>query len=99
VKLKNTHTGNTLCSGENVIIPPISLPNPNIHAAIKSTTKGDEEKLAVGLATLREEDPTFIYRVDSEIKQTIISGQGELHLTVTTERLIFSPSSLTPLTF
>ena len=87
VKLKNTHTGNTLCSGENVIIPPISLPNPNIHAAIKSTTKGDEEKLAVGLATLREEDPTFIYRVDSEIKQTIISGQGELHLTVTTERL------------
>tara|TARA_B100001996_G_scaffold259642_1_gene202015 strand:+ start:6353 stop:8428 length:2076 start_codon:yes stop_codon:yes gene_type:complete len=87
VKLKNTHTGNTLCSGENVIMPPISLPNPNIHAAIKSTAKGDEEKLAVGLATLREEDPTFIYRVDSEIKQTIISGQGELHLTVTTERL------------
>tara|TARA_B000000557_G_C20810543_1_gene459866 strand:+ start:1622 stop:3697 length:2076 start_codon:yes stop_codon:yes gene_type:complete len=87
VKLKNTHTGNTLCSGEHVIMPPINLPNPNIHAAIKSTAKGDEEKLAIGLATLHEEDPTFIYRVDSEIKQTIISGQGELHLTVTTERL------------
>jgi len=87
VKLKNTHTGNTLCSGKHLTLPPLDLPNPNIHAAIKSTAKGDEEKLAVGLATLHEEDPTFVYRVDSEVKQTIISGQGELHLTVTTERL------------
>jgi len=87
VKLKNTHTGNTLCSGKHLILPSLDLPNPNIHAAIKSTAKGDEEKLAVGLATLHEEDPTFVYRVDSEVKQTIISGQGELHLTVTTERL------------
>lgn len=87
VKLKNTHTGNTLCSGKHVIMPPINFPNPNIHAAIKLNAKGDEEKLAVGLATLHEEDPTFVYRVDSEVSQTIISGQGELHLTVTTERL------------
>ena len=87
VKLKNTHTGNTLCSGKHVTLPSLDLPNPNIHAAIKSRAKGDEEKLAVGLATLHEEDPTFVYRVDSEVKQTIISGQGELHLTVTTERL------------
>jgi len=87
VKLKDTHTGNTLCSGRHVTLPDIDLPNPNIHAAIKSTAKGDEEKLAVGLSTLHEEDPTFVYRVDSEVKQTIISGQGELHLTVTTERL------------
>ena len=87
VKLKDTHTGNTLCSGKHVTLPPLDLPNPNIHAAIKSRAKGDEEKLAVGLATLHEEDPTFVYRVDSEVKQTIISGQGELHLTVTTERL------------
>ena len=87
VKLKNTHTGNTLCSGKHLTLPPLDLPNPNIHAAIKSRAKGDEEKLAVGLATLHEEDPTFVYRVDSEVKQTIISGQGELHLTVTTERL------------
>ncbi len=87
VKLKDTHTGNTLCSGKNVTLPSIDLPNPNIHAAIKSTAKGDEEKLAIGLSTLHEEDPTFVYRVDSEVKQTIISGQGELHLTVTSERL------------
>jgi len=87
VKLKDTHTGNTLCSGQHVTLPDLNLPNPNIHAAIKPSAKGDEEKLAVGLSTLHEEDPTFVYRVDSEVKQTIISGQGELHLTVTTERL------------
>ncbi len=87
VKLKDTHTGNTLCSGKHVTLPKMNLPNPNIHSAIKSSAKGDEEKLAIGLSTLHEEDPTFMYRVDSEVKQTIISGQGELHLTVTSERL------------
>ena len=87
VKLKDTHTGNTLCSGDRVKMPKLNLPNSNIHAAISSTAKGDEEKLAIGLSTLHEEDPTFIYRVDSEIRQTIISGQGELHLQVSTERL------------
>jgi len=87
VKLKDTHTGNTLCSGKHVTLPAMAFPNPNIHAAITPTAKGDEEKLAIGLSTLHEEDPTFIYRVDSEVSQTIISGQGELHLTVTTERL------------
>ena len=87
VKLKDTHTGNTLCSGKKIMLPGLDLPNPNIHSAISSSAKGDEEKLAIGLATLREEDPTFVYRVDSEVKQTIISGQGELHLQVSTERL------------
>ena len=87
VKLKDTHTGNTLCSGKHVTLPDLNLPNPNIHAAIKPSAKGDEEKLAVGLSTLHEEDPTFVYRVDSEVQQTIISGQGELHITVATERL------------
>ena len=87
VKLKDTHTGDTLSSGKHLKLPLLSLPNPNIHAAIRPTGKGDEEKLAVGLATLHEEDSTFVYRVDSEVNQTIISGQGELHLTVSTERL------------
>jgi elongation factor G len=67
VKLKDSHTGNTLCSGKQVKLPKLNLPNSNIHAAIKSTKKGDEEKLAIGLATLHEEDPTFVYRVDSEV--------------------------------
>ncbi len=88
VKLKNTHTGDTLCSTKfQVTMPDIEYPNSNIHAALVSRSKGDEEKIAVGLATLHEEDPTFKYRVDTEIRQTIISGQGELHLRVNTERL------------
>ncbi|NQV36888.1 MAG: elongation factor G [Candidatus Marinimicrobia bacterium] len=88
VKLKDTHTGDTLCSPKlKVEMQETKYPNSNIHAALISNSKGDEEKIAVGLATLREEDPTFMYRVDSEIKQTIISGQGELHLRVNMERL------------
>ena len=87
VKLKDTHTGDTLCSGKHIVFPSLKLPNPNIHSAIQPTAKGDEEKLALGLASLHEEDPTFVYRVDSEVKQTIISGQGELHLMVSLERL------------
>ena len=67
VKLKDAHTGNTFCSGLHVTLPPLELPNPNIHAAITSTVKGDEEKLAVGLSTRHEADPTFVYRVASEM--------------------------------
>ncbi|MFH1851298.1 MAG: elongation factor G, partial [Candidatus Neomarinimicrobiota bacterium] len=88
VKLKNTHTGDTICDHKRkVIIKPVQYPKPNIHSAIRAKAKGDEEKIAVGLATLHEEDPTFVYRVDPEVKQTIISGQGELHLTVIVNRL------------
>ena len=54
---------------------------------ITPKAKGDEEKLAVGLSTLHEEDPTFVYHVDSELHQTVISGQGELHLQVSIQRL------------
>ncbi len=88
VKLKDTHTGDTLCGSKlKVQMPETKFPNSNIHAALISNSKGDEEKIAVGLATMHEEDPTFVYRVDSEVKQTIISGQGELHLRVNLERL------------
>ncbi len=88
VKLKDTHTGDTLCSPKfKVTMKETAFPNSNIHAALISNSKGDEEKIAMGLATLHEEDPTFVYRVDGEIKQTIISGQGELHLRVNMERL------------
>lgn len=88
VKLKNTHTGDTLTGNKfKVMMPETEYPNSNIHAALVTTAKGDEEKIAVGLSTLHEEDPTFKYRVDPEIRQTIISGQGELHLRVNMERL------------
>ena len=88
VKLKNTHTGDTLCDSKlQVELPKIDFPSPNIHEAVVTKSKGDEEKIATGLATLHEEDPTFIFRVDPELKQTIISGQGELQLEVVVERL------------
>jgi elongation factor G len=88
VKLKNTHSGHTICEKKSpVYYEPALVPAPVIQMAIKAKAKGDEEKIANGLARLREEDPTFRVVVDPEIKQTIISGQGELHLEVTIDRL------------
>jgi len=88
VKLKDTHTGNTLCSPKMVVsLPKVDYPKPNIHAALKLNSKGEEDKIAAGLAALHEEDPTFLYHVDSELHQTVISAQGELHLGVLTDRL------------
>jgi elongation factor G len=88
VKLRETHTGDTLCSPRYpVVLPKVEYPAPNIHGALKLRSKGDEDKLAIGLATLHQEDPTFHYRVDDEIHQTIVSGQGEIHLQVIVERL------------
>ena len=88
VKLKDTHTGNTLTGPSNKVkLSSVKLPNSNIHLGIRSKSKGDEERIATGLSTIHEEDPTFIYRVDSELHQTVISGQGELHLQVSIDRL------------
>ncbi len=88
VKLKDTHTNNTLSSKSfPVIYTPIVFPEPVITSAIISKSKGDEDKIGSGLHTLHEEDPTFMYKVDGEIKQTVVSGQGELHLTIITKRL------------
>ncbi len=88
VKLKDTHTGNTLTGPSNKVkLSSVELPSSNIHLGIKSKSKGDEEKIAMGLATLHEEDSTFIYNVDPELHQTVLSGQGELHLQVSIDRL------------
>ena len=88
VKLKDTHTGNTLTGPNNkVYLPSVDLPKSNIHLGIRSNSKGDEEKIATGLASIHEEDATFIYNVDSELRQTVLSGQGELHLQVSIDRL------------
>jgi elongation factor G len=88
VKLKDTHTGNTLCNPKRpVTLPRVEYPKPNIHAALKSTSKGEEDKIASGLAALHHEDPTFLHHVDSEVHQTILSAQGELHLEVIADRL------------
>ena len=88
VKLRDTHTGNTLCSpSRKVKLPAVEYPKPNIHGALEIANKGDEDKLAEGLATLHEEDPTFIYLNNRETGELVLSGQGELHLEVIKGRL------------
>jgi len=88
VKLKDTHTNNTLSSKTfPVTYAAILFPEPVFSAAIIPKAKGDEDKIANGLHSLHQEDPTFVFRVDPEIHQTIISGQGELHLDVIVKRL------------
>ncbi len=88
VKLKDTHTNDTLCGkSQSVLYPPITFPEPVFHAAILPKAKGDEDKMSTGLHALHQEDPTFVFRVDPELHQTIISGQGELHLDVVVKRL------------
>ncbi len=88
VKLKDTHTNNTLASKNlSVIIKPIEFPEAVIRSAIIPKAKGDEDKIASGLHSLHEEDPSFFVTFDPEISQTIISGQGELQLSLATKRL------------
>jgi len=88
VKLKNTKTGDTFCDKKDpILLPPIEFPTPVINMGIRPQKRGDEEKIANGFAKLHEEDPTFIMEVDADIKQTIIYGQGELHLEIMVDRL------------
>ena len=88
VKLKDTHTNDTLSDKTlSVVFPPIVFPEPVFHAAILAKAKGDEDKIATGLHALHQEDPTFMFRVEGELHQTIISGQGELHLGIFVKRL------------
>ncbi len=88
VKLKDTHTNNTLCSKAlNIILPHIDFPKPVIRAAIKPKSKGDEDKISTGLHTVHEEDPTLSVKFDPELSQTIIAGQGELHLALAVKML------------
>ena len=88
VKLKDTHTNNTL-SAKNfkVIYPPTLFPDPVISNAILPKSKGEEDKIGSGLHSLHEEDPTFIVHYDPETKQTVVQGQGELHLAIVVKRL------------
>ena len=88
VKLKDTHTNNTLTSKNlSVLVNKIVFPEQVINSAIIPKAKGDEDKIATGLHTLHEEDPSFSVKFDPEISQTIISGQGELQLALAVKRL------------
>ena len=87
-KLKDTHTGDTLCAqGKDLRLAGIQWPKPDIAIAIFPSSRGEEDKLANGLSRVHEEDPTFIAAFDPELGQTIARGLGELHLNVALERL------------
>jgi len=88
VGLKNTSTGHTLCDEQNpVVLEKIIFPEPVISIRIEPKTKADQEKMGLALKKLAEEDPTFKIRGDQETGETIISGMGELHLEIITDRL------------
>ena len=88
VKLKGTHTGDTLCTKAKPFqLPKRELPESLVMLAVSPKSKGDEGKISSGFHSLHEEDPSFIIRFDPELKQTIIAGQGELHLDIIVKRL------------
>ena len=89
VGLKNTTTGDTLCDEKNqIILESMEFPDPVIRVAIEPKTKAGQEKMAIALAKLAEEDPTFKTYTDEETGQTIIAGMGELHLEIIVDRLL-----------
>jgi len=88
VGLKNTKTGDTLCDADQpIILEKIEVPEPVISARIEPETKADQEKMAITLHRLSQEDPTFKFKYDEETGETIVSGMGELHLEVLVERM------------
>jgi elongation factor G len=89
VGLKNTKTGDTLCSEDYpIILEKIHFPEPVVSMAIEPATKLDQDKLGMALNKLQEEDPTFKVKYNQETGQTIISGMGELHLEIIVDRLL-----------
>ncbi|MGM9588279.1 MAG: elongation factor G [Candidatus Limivicinus sp.] len=89
VGLKNTTTGDTLCDEKNqIILESMEFPDPVIRVAIEPKTKAGQEKMAIALGKLAEEDPTFKTYTDEETGQTIIAGMGELHLEIIVDRLL-----------
>ncbi len=88
VKLKSTHVNNTLAVGKfSGSYKEIKFPEPVIRSAVETKSKGDDEKIGVGLAQVVAEDPTFHYAMDPELKQTIVSGLGEIHLEVSLKKI------------
>ncbi len=89
VGVKNTTTGDTLCSEKApIILEQMEFPEPVIRVAIEPKTKAGQEKMGIALMKLSEEDPTFKYYTDEETGQTIIAGMGELHLEIIVDRML-----------
>ncbi len=87
--LKNTTTGDTLCSSDDpIVLETLFIPEPVISVAVEPKTKGDMEKLSKALTSLAEEDPTFRVSTDPETSQTVIAGMGELHLEILVDRML-----------
>ncbi len=87
-KLRDTHTNDTLCTpAMQVVLPRIPFPEPIIHVAIEAKDRGDEDKINIGLAKITEEDPTFHWEFNADVRQTWIYGLGERHLEVILGRL------------
>ncbi len=89
VGLKDTYTGHTLCDlNHPIILEKMEFPEPVISVAIEPKTRADQEKLSAALAKFAIEDPTFKIKFDEDTSETIISGMGELHLEIITDRLL-----------
>ena len=89
VGLKNVTTGDTICDSKNpVVLESMQFPEPVIAVSIEPKTKTDQEKLGMALAKLMQEDPTFRVHTEPDTGQTLISGMGELHLEIITDRLV-----------
>jgi elongation factor G len=89
VGLKDTTTGDTLCDEKTpIVLESMVFPDPVISVAVEPKTKADQEKMAIALQKLAEEDPTFRVHTDQESGQTIISGMGELHLEIIVDRML-----------
>ena len=88
IGLKDTTTGDTLCSErDKIVLERMEFPEPVISVAVEPRTKADQEKMGVALGKLAQEDPSFKVVTDEESGQTIISGMGELHLDILVERM------------
>ncbi|HZN02624.1 MAG TPA: elongation factor G [Candidatus Polarisedimenticolia bacterium] len=89
VGLRHVRTGDTICDEKSpIVLEAMDFPEPVITLAIEPKTKADQEKLGTALGRLAQEDPTFRISVDPDTAQTIISGMGELHLEIITDRLV-----------
>src|SRR5829696_7604014 len=89
IGLRDTRTGDTMCNDDHpIILEAMKFPNPVIDVAIEPKTKADQDKLAIALQKLSEEDPTFRVHSGPETSQTIISGMGELHLEIIVDRMM-----------
>ena len=89
VGLKDTTTGDTLCDESHpIVLESMEFPDPVIQVAIEPKTKAGQDKMAIALQRLAEEDPTFKTYTDQETGQTIIAGMGELHLEIIVDRMM-----------